>query len=114
MQKWTFLTTHALVLSLIAMHPRMTAQQLSMAIGVTERAVRRVLADLFDGGYIRKKRLGRGIKYRINPELTLRHDTHRDVFIGDFLEALGWKGRRKNPLRPFKTPSRIVKAKSHE
>ena len=95
MQEWAFLTKHALVLSLIAMQPRITAQQLATAIGTTERAVRRVLADLFANGYISKKRIGRGIKYRINPDLSLRHDTHREIVIGDFLEALGWKRRRK-------------------
>ena len=95
MPEWTFLTKHALVLSLIARQPRITAQQLATAIGTTERAVRRVLADLYADGYISKKRAGRGVKYRINPDLSLRHDTHLEIAIGDFLEALGWKRRRR-------------------
>jgi predicted transcriptional regulator len=95
MAEWAFLTKHALVLSLIAKQPRITAQGLATAIGTTERAVRRVIADLYAGGYISKKRVGRGVKYRINPELSLRHYTHREIAIGDFLEALGWKRRRR-------------------
>ena len=95
MPEWDFLTKHALVLSLIAKQPRITAQELAIAIGVTERQIRRVIADLFADGYIDKKRVGRGLRYRINTGLSLRHDTHTEIVIGDFLEALGWQPRRK-------------------
>jgi predicted transcriptional regulator len=95
MPEWTFLTNHALVLSSIAKQSRITARELSMTIGITERAVRKIIADLDAAGYISKKREGRRIKYRINPELSLRHDAHQAIDIGDFLEALGWKRRRK-------------------
>jgi len=83
------------VLSLIAKYPRITALELSAAIGLTERGVRKIIADLYAAGYIKKKREGRGIRYRINPDLTLRQDTHREVAVGDFLEPLGWKRPRK-------------------
>ena len=95
MPEWTFLNKHALVLSLVAQQPRITAQELAIAVGTTERQIRRVIADLFADGYIDKKREGRGVRYRINPDLSLRHDTHREIAIGDFLEALGWRRRRR-------------------
>lgn len=97
MPEWAFLTKHALVLSLIARHPRITARALAESIGITERAVRGIIADLYSEGYINKKRVGRGIIYSINPELTLRHDTHREVAIGDFLKSLGWKKAKQSP-----------------
>ena len=103
MPEWTFLTKHALVLSLIAKQPSITAHEASTAIGITERAVRRVIADLNASGYISKKRVGRGVKYRINPNLSLRHDTHREIAIGDFLETLGWK--RSHRQRSKKNPN---------
>lgn len=100
MTEWTFLTNHAIVLSFLAKHPRITARELSTAIGITERAVRRFIADLHAAGYITKKREGRGVRYRINPNLPLRHDTYREIVIGDFLESLGWKrGKEKNLTR---------------
>ena len=95
MSEWTFLTKHAVALSLIARHSRITALELGSAMGITERAVRKLIADLYAAGYISKKREGRGIRYRINPDLSLRHDAHLEVAIGDFLESLGWK----RPLR---------------
>ena len=98
MSDWMFLTKHALVLSIIAKQPRITAHELALTIGSTERQVRRVIADLFVAGYITKKREGRGVRYRINPDLSLRHDTHQEIAVGDFLEALGWRRRQKKLL----------------
>jgi DNA-binding transcriptional ArsR family regulator len=95
MPEWTFITKHAVALSLIAGHPRITALELGAAMGITERAVRKLIADLHGAGYIKKKREGRGVRYRINPDLSLRQDTHREIVIGGFLESLGWKNPRK-------------------
>lgn len=103
MPEWVFLTKHALVLSLIAKQPRVTAQELATAIDTTERQIRRVIADLSAGGYISKKRVGRGIRYRINPDLSLRHDTHQEIAIGDFLGALGWRRRHRKTATPRTT-----------
>ena len=90
MPEWTFITKHAVVLSLTARHPCITARELSSQLGVTERAVRKIIADLYAAGYIGKKREGRGVRYSINPELPLRQDTHREIAIGDMLKSLGW------------------------
>jgi DNA-binding transcriptional ArsR family regulator len=93
--EWTFVTNYALVLSFLAKQPRITARELATAIGITERTVRKIIADLDAAGYISKKKQGRRIRYRINPDLSLRHDTHQEIAVGDFLKALGWKRRRK-------------------
>jgi len=94
MSEWSFLTNHGLVLSLISKQPKITGLELSKAVGITERAVRKVIAELDAAGYIKKKKEGRRIRYRINPDLCLRHESHQEIAIGDFLEALGWKRRR--------------------
>ena len=94
MPEWTFLTNHALVLSYIARHPRITARDLANAIGITERATRKIIADLLDIGYITKKREGRRNRYRVDPDVTLRHPSHSETAVGDLLEALGWKRRK--------------------
>jgi DNA-binding transcriptional ArsR family regulator len=95
MSEWTFLTNHALVLGYIARHPRITARDLANAIGITERATRKIIADLLDTGYVTKKREGRRIRYHINPELPLRHPSHEETAVGELLQVLGWKRRRK-------------------
>ncbi len=95
MKTWTFLTNHALVLVYLANHPQITALELSMSIGITERAVRKIIADLEDEGYIGKKKEGRRVKYSINQKLPLRHQTQQDKSVRKLLDALGWKGKRK-------------------
>ncbi len=95
MAEWAFLTNHALVLSLMAKQPRITARELAASIGITERTVRKIIADLDTAGYISKKKQGRRVRYHINPGLSMRHDVHQEIAIGDFLEALGWKRRRR-------------------
>ena len=100
MPEWMFLTKHALVISLIAKQPRITAQELATTIGTTERQIRRVIAELYAGGYINKKKEGRRIRYRINPDVSLRSEAHAEIAIGDFLEALGWRGRRRKTATP--------------
>jgi DNA-binding transcriptional ArsR family regulator len=101
--EWAFLTNHSLVLSLLAKRSRITAREVSAAIGITERAVRKIIADLDGAGYITKKKEGRRLRYRIDPDLSLRHETCREFAVGDFLEALGWKRTKKHsPIRKNK------------
>jgi len=93
MSEWTFLTNHALILSHIAHHRRITARELAEAIGITERATRKIIADLLNAGYVTKKKEGRCSRYRIDPELPLRHPIHGETAVGDLLQVLGWKKR---------------------
>jgi HTH domain. len=111
MASWTFLTNHALVLSFLARHSRITAREIAENIHITERAVRKIIADLETEGYIAKKKEGRGIKYRINPDLSLRHESYQEIIIGDFLEGLGWKRRKRKPASDIKVIPTEVTAK---
>ena len=94
MPEWTFLTKHAVVLSIIAKNPRITALELARELGLTERAVRKLIAELYESGYIRKKKEGRRVKYSVNPDKPLRQETHDDIAVGNLLDTLGWKRRR--------------------
>ena len=92
MAEWTFLTKHALVLSLIGKHPQITGRELAEDIGTTERQIRKVIADLHADGYIKKEKVGRGLKYNVNNDLKLRHETHQEIAVGDFLAVLRIEG----------------------
>lgn len=95
MPGWKFLTNHAQVLCLLAKRPRITAREISSTIGITEKATRNIINDLEYDGYIAKKKEGRGIIYRVDPNLPLRSETQQDKAIGDLLVLLGWKRRKK-------------------
>jgi DNA-binding transcriptional ArsR family regulator len=94
MPGWKFLTNHALVLCIVAQQPRITARDISLTIGITEKATRNIIKDLEDDGYLTRKREGRRTRYKIDPELPLRDETQQDKLIGDLLGILGWKRRR--------------------
>ncbi len=98
MPGWKFLTNHALVLCLIAQQPRITAREISTAIGITEKTTHNIITDLEVDGYVTKKREGRRIRYRVDPDLSLRIEAQQDKAIGDLLEILGWKRRKKKVI----------------
>ena len=99
MPRCKFVTNYSLVLCQIAQRPRITMREIASAIGITEKATHSIIADLETDGYITKKREGRGSRYRINPDLCLRDEMLQDKAVGDLLEVLGWKRRRRPTQR---------------
>jgi DNA-binding Lrp family transcriptional regulator len=93
MPGWKFVTNHALVLCLVAQQSRITAREISSAIGITEKATRNIINDLEADGYVTKKKEGRRIKYTVDTDLPLRTETQQDKAIGALLQTLGWKRR---------------------
>ena len=104
MPGWKFVTNHALVLCQIAQHPRITIREISLTIGITEKAIHRIITDLETDGYVTKIREGRRLRYRINPDLCLRDEMLQDKAVGDLLEMLGWRRRR----RPIQTRALVA------
>jgi len=78
---WTSLSNHAHVLLLIAKDPEILLREVAARVGITERAVQRIVADLEAGRYIERERRGRCNRYRVHPELPLRHpiEAHRRI-----------------------------------
>jgi predicted transcriptional regulator of viral defense system len=90
-KRWTFITNHAAVLSLLAKHPRITAREVSREVGITEHSVRLIVSDLDQGGYISKIREGRGLRYLVDLERPMRHKTQRDVAMSHLMSILSAK-----------------------
>ncbi len=78
---WTFLSNHAHVLLLIAKEPEIRLRDVAAQVGITERAVQRIIADLEAGSYLERERIGRRNRYRVHRELPLRHpiEAHRKI-----------------------------------
>jgi len=57
-------------------------------VKITERAVQRIIADLEDGGFIEREKVGRQNHYRIIPERKLRHPVEQHRTIGDLLRMI--------------------------
>ena len=88
MAHWTFLTNHAQVILCVAQNPRLTAREIAANIGITERAVQRILDDLEEAGYITRHRDGRRNSYDIHPEMPMRHPAQHGHSIRELLELL--------------------------
>jgi predicted HTH transcriptional regulator len=88
MHRWTFLTNHAQVLLCIARNQRMTAKDIAEVVGITERAVQRLIHDLEESGYIVRLRVGRQNRYVLNPDLPMRHPAQGGRSIGELIELL--------------------------
>ena len=88
MKEWTFVTNHGLVLSYVADHKQITSREIATALGITERRVQRIIADLEQAGYITKTRSGRHNTYVVNTDLSLRHPAQRDRAVKELLAML--------------------------
>lgn len=86
---WTFLTNHTHVLLCLAQGEGRTLREVAGQVGITERAVQRIVADLEDAGVLSKVREGRRNRYRIDASLPLRHPLEAHRSIHDLLSALG-------------------------
>lgn len=78
---WTFLTNHAHVLLCLAADQDVLLRSVAQQVGITERAVQLIVADLSEAGYITRVRVGRRNHYAIEPRGKLRHplESHRTV-----------------------------------
>lgn len=85
---WTFLTNHAHVLLCLAHGDPLTARELSQRVGVTERAVQAIVADLVAGGYLTKTKVGRRNSYTVNPAGRLRHPLESTHTVGELIDVL--------------------------
>ncbi len=85
---WTFLTNHAQVFLCTASNNHLTAREIADVVGITERAVQRILSDLEEAGYIQRTREGRGNRYSIHLDQPLRHPAQHGQQAHDLLALL--------------------------
>jgi hypothetical protein len=57
-------------------------------VGITERAVQRIVADLIDAGYLSRTRAGRRNVYQVHGEIHLPHATTRHQEVGALMTTL--------------------------
>ncbi len=79
---WTFLTNHAHVLLCLARNPSDRIRDIAAEVGITERAVQRIIVELEADGYLEHIRDGRRNVYKVFSRKPLRHniEKHRKVY----------------------------------
>jgi len=85
---WTFLSNHGHVLVFLSQDPDARLRDVAQAVGVTERAVQKIVADLEAAGIVARERTGRRNHYRVYTERPLRHPIEAHRTVGALLAML--------------------------
>lgn len=85
---WTFLTNHTHVLVLLARDPELRLREVATQVGITERAVQRIVAELSECGYLEVQRIGRRNRYHVVDKHPLRHPIEAGTTLRDLLQLL--------------------------
>jgi DNA-binding Lrp family transcriptional regulator len=85
---WTFLTNHSHVLLCIAEDPEIRGRDIAQRVGITERSAQNIVRELIEGGYLTREKVGRRNRYKVHPELPLRHPIERDHEVAELLRLV--------------------------
>jgi len=85
---WTFLTNHAHVLVCLTGDPDLRGWEIARRVGITERGVQKIVADLVQEGYLTRERVGRRNRYTVNADIALRHPLESHQSVGELLAAV--------------------------
>jgi DNA-binding IscR family transcriptional regulator len=85
---WTFLTTHARVLLLVAHDPGVRLRDIAASLDITERSAFGIIADLVEAGYVVKEKDGRRNRYHIQAHLPLPEPATQERTVGEVLALL--------------------------
>jgi len=94
---WTFLTTHARVLLLVARDPGVRLRDIAASLDITERSAFSIITDLVEAGYVIKEKDGRRNRYHIQAHLPLPEPTSQERTVGEVLALLTGTGPAATP-----------------
>lgn len=85
---WTFLTNHFHILVVLSREPTLRISDMAIQVGITQRAVQRILSELTADGVLEIEKDGRRNVYTINRDKRLRHPLENQHSIGSLLNIL--------------------------
>jgi predicted transcriptional regulator len=88
MAKWNFFTNYGHVLFVLAIEPDLTLREVSFKVGITERAVQRIIADLDDDGFLKITKQGRRNHYEVRSRKNLNHEIEKKCKISDLIKLI--------------------------
>ncbi len=90
MSDWTLFSNYGHVLIFLAQNPKARLRDVSDAIGITERAVQKIVHDLQASDFITIKKQGRRNRYKINRRKHLRHNVVSGATVGQLLNTINF------------------------
>ena len=88
MNSWTLFSNHGHVLVCLARDSEARLRDVAADVGITERAVQKIVRDLQDGGMISVTKNGRRNRYRIHKKQTLRHRLEANCKLRDLIKLV--------------------------
>lgn len=82
---WTFLSNHGHVIVQIKQQPDIKMTELAQQVGITERRVREIIADLREAGCLEVTKSGRRNSYRVVENQKLRHSAESSHTLAELL-----------------------------
>lgn len=89
---WTFMTNHSHVLICLAREPDLRLRDVAERVGITERAVQRIVADLEAAQVLQRIRDGRRNRYEVDVNRPLRHSVESHCTVSDLLKIVELDG----------------------
>jgi predicted transcriptional regulator len=91
MSNWTIFSNHGHVLFCLARDSESRLRDVATDVGITERAVQKIVRDLQACGMISVSKHGRRNRYRIDNGKSLRHDLEAHCTLGVLIDLIGTK-----------------------
>lgn len=82
---WTFLSNHGHVLVYLNRIPDSRVRDIAEAVGITERRVQTILAELEASDYVKVEHIGRRNHYIVNTKKKFRHPAEANKSISELL-----------------------------
>lgn len=87
-EDWTFFSNNAHVLVCLSHAPQPTTREIASQVGITERAVQRIIKRLMNANVLKIEKIGRRNRYELNLDQQLRHPLESHKTIGEFIRLI--------------------------
>ncbi len=103
MSKWTFFSNHGHVLVCLASDPEARLRDVAADVGITERAVQKIVRDLQDDSMVVVTKHGRRNRYRIQDKKALRHELEAHCTLADLVSLVVDTAPESEPITPTRS-----------
>ncbi len=101
MSNWTIFSNHGHVLVCLTRDPEARLRDVAADVGLTERAVQKIVHDLHASGMVSIRKYGRRNHYRIDTKKTLRHRLEAHCTLGALVNLIiNESGTETRPAAP--------------
>jgi hypothetical protein len=103
MGDWTLFSNHGHVLVCLARNNQARLRDVAADVGITERAVQKIVRELQIADFVRISKHGRCNHYEVNTRKSMRHDLESNCTLGKLLQLFSRSEGRKGRVASSKS-----------